>query len=142
MKTERGTMEYIGVLLIICAVCVIGVVFLWARSQDSHPSDVSVLLKSMNGKIEDFNKTVPTINESISSVNSRIETAMQNVAMLRLEVESLKSQIVFPQKQELLLKQDKAWEIHLLPERKAKVASIKKTLDQISASKKKEADKK
>lgn len=125
MKTERGNMEYIGVLLVICAVCVIGVVFLWARNQENSPSELAIVAKSLGERLDKYDSNPPVQLETVASLNTRLDTAMQNVSMLRLEIESLKSQITFPQKQEMVLKQDKAWEVHLVPERPAKKKTTK-----------------
>lgn len=125
MKTERGNMEYIGVLLVICAVCVIGVVFLWARSQENSPSELALVAKTLGTRLDKFDANPPVQMDTVASLNTRLDTAIQNVSMLRLEIESLKSKIDFPQKQEMILKQDKVWEVHLVPERPARKKTTK-----------------
>jgi len=118
-------MEYIGVLLIICAVCVIGIVFLWARSQENSPSELAVVAKALGERLDKYDANPPVSLDSVAKIETRIDTALQNVSMLRLEIESLKSQVTFPQKQEMVLKQDKAWEVHLVPERPARKRTTK-----------------
>jgi len=101
---------------LICAACVIGIVFLWARSQDFAPDETAKAVKSLTDKVNKI-EAATTAGDSLADVQKKLDTAMVNTSMLRLEVESLKSQIAFPQKQEVLLKQEKTWEVHLVPDR-------------------------
>ena len=108
----------IAILLGIAAICVVAIVFVYARNQD--PSPFEKKLSDLAADVSAIKSVPPMDDEKIKELVNKVDAAATNASLLRLEIESLKSKIAFPQQSEITFKQAKPFEVFLVPTRPAK----------------------